>query len=64
MKDTAVAEVDMEEPEKAKARSGEAAGVNKHSHSVQATMEIVLEKVENQSGMANAGTEGSEVGTG
>ncbi len=57
----------MEEPEKAKAGSGEskiikAAGVSKDGLSMQAVMEARLEKMEDQCEKANAGTEGLELG--
>ncbi len=42
----------------------EAEGVRKDGQPEQATMEVGLKVVENQSGKANVGTEGSEAGTG
>ncbi len=67
-KDTTVVEVDMEEPQKAKAGSWKPrtsfAGVSKYGRPVQAAMEVGLGKVEDQSGKVNAGTEESEAGTG
>ncbi len=63
LKDNVVVGVDAEEPEKAKAGSGEpktteATRVNKNGHPVLAVMEAELEKMEEQSGKANAGNEG------
>ncbi len=58
----------MEEPEKAKAGLGKsktmkAAVVSNDGQPVQAVTEVGLEKVKDQSGKSNAGTEGSEAGT-
>ncbi len=69
LKKNIVVEVDMGEPEKAKPVSGrpktmEVAGVSENVQPGQAAMEVGQRKVEDQSGKANAGTEGAEAETG
>ncbi len=59
LQDNTAQEVDMEEPDKAKAGSREpttmeATGVSKDGHPMQAAMEAGLGKMEDQSGKANA----------
>ncbi len=67
LKEKTGVEVDMEEPQKVNAGSGElrtteAAGASKDGHPV--SMKVGLGKVEDQSRKANAGTEGLIGGTG
>ncbi len=66
LKDNTAVEMDTEEPQKAKAGSKEpktveAAGVSKDGQPVRAAVEVVLGKVEDQPGKANAGTKGQKL---